>query len=133
MTYRLFDEMDYLKRRLENCASEMAHIQKRIEIVEQSLFSSLTEIDGLPVIVAHIMYQCANEYGVSVETIRDGSQGRGVDLNSARNLAIFRIKELGRFKMGQIAQWFKIPTPTAVAARTKGRLLDMEKKVKEKA
>lgn len=130
MTYRLFDEMDYLKRKLASTTADLHHIQQRIEVVEQSLFSSLTVVDGLPVIVAHIMYQCAIEYGVEVGRMRDFGESRGTELNAARNLAIFRISELGSYRMGEIAAWFNINTPLATAAKAKGKLIDSSKKVK---
>ena len=131
MTYRLFDEMTYLKRRLDACASEMVYLKERVEVVEQSLFSSLTEIDGLPVLVAHIIYQCGIEYNVTVERLRSGTEARGADLQAARNLAIFRISELGRFRAKEVAAWFQLPIPAIAAAKAKGKLIDASKRAKE--
>lgn len=128
MTYRLFDEMEYLKGRLKFLDGETRHLKGRIEIVEQSLFSSLTVVDGLPVIVAHIIYQCAIEYGVDVERMREFSDNRVTDINTARSLAIYRIMELGKFKITEVAAWFNITVPAATAARGKGKALDSPKK-----
>jgi chromosomal replication initiation ATPase DnaA len=130
MTYRLFDEIEYLKGRYRFCETELRHLKGRIEIVEQSLFASLKEVDGLPVLVAHIIYQASIEYNVSIDRIRAGDQSRGADLAAARNLAIFRVRELGQFSWDKIAKWFNMTRARAETCAKAGKLIHLSKEVK---
>lgn len=130
MTYRLFDEMEYLRGRLRFVETETRHLKERIEIVEQSLFMSLKEVDGLPVLVAHIIYQSHIEYNVDIERIRAGTAARGADLNAARNLAIFRIRELGQYSWEKIGGWFKLTRSATETACKAGRLIAASKEQK---
>jgi chromosomal replication initiation ATPase DnaA len=126
--YRFFEEMDFLKRRLEFAEREMAHVKLRLETVEQTPFAELTEIDGLPVIVAHLIYQAALEYKVDIATMRDFGEAQGVDLQNARAIAIYRIRELGKHAWPEVARWFSIPVSTARDACVKGKLLEKGQK-----
>lgn len=104
MTYRIFDELGYLKSRLEFAEREMVHVKKRVDLLEQSLLSSLELVDDLPIIVAHIMYQEANAKGLTVEQLRGPSQSSVS--RDARGRAVFRIRELGKFSWAAIIPFF---------------------------